>query len=196
MIQKTTKVINIPKMLTETFDVTITGLTPLIYHKWSEKMKKMIRDKQQKVPKQGREVRDTEQEYLDSFYYNSKGEIAFPAGSIKQSMVGASRSIDDVPMTKIRAAIFIRADEDNLIKVDYKEKVKREDMVRVGRGSADLRYRGQLNGWSMKFTIEFNAGVFSAEQVMNLLNTAGFSQGLGEWRPEKNGEFGRFTCVA
>jgi hypothetical protein len=190
-----TKMVSIPKMRVEPLNVTIKGLTPLIYHKWTEKMKKMIRDKQQKAPKQGREIRDTEQEYLDSFYYNSKGEIAFPAGSIKKSIVGAARSIDDVPMTKIRAGLFVRADEDNLIKVDYKEKVKREDMVRVGKGSADLRYRGQLNGWSMSLTIDFNTSVFSAEQVMNLLNIAGFSQGLGEWRPEKDGDFGRFTVV-
>ena len=111
------------------------------------------------------------------------------------AIVGAARSLDKVNMTNIRAAVFVVGDDDNLIKVDYKEKVMREDMVRVGRGSADMRYRGELRGWSMTFDIEYNGDVFSAEEVSNLLETAGFSQGLGEWRPERDGNYGKFTCI-
>jgi len=187
--------VGIPKPNIKTLEVTIKGKTALIYHKWSQKAKDMILSKQQKKASKGREIRNPKQEYKDSFYYNEKGDIAFPAGSIKKAIVGAARSVDDVAMTQIRGAIFVLGDDDNLINVDYKKKEMREDMVRIGRGSADLRYRGQLKGWSMKLKIEFNANVFSAEQVMNLLETAGFSQGLGEWRPERNGDYGKFTCM-
>lgn len=178
----------------QTLEVLIKGETPLIYHKWTEKAKKMILAKQQKKASKGREIRNPKKEYEDSFYYNEGGDIAFPAGSIKKAIVGAARSLDDVPMTAIRGAIFVKGDDDGLIKVDYKKKEMREDMVRIGRGTADLRYRGQLKDWKMRFNIEYNGNVFSAEQVMNLLETAGFSQGLGEWRPERNGDNGKFTC--
>lgn len=187
--------ISVPKPNIETLEVTIYGKTNLIYHKWSEKAKKMMLDKQQKKASKGREIRNPKKEYQESFYYDSAGNIAFPAGSIKKAITGAARSIDDVAMTEIRGAIFVIGDDDDLIPVKYKKKEMREDMVRIGKGTSDLRYRGQLKNWQMTFDIEHNANVFSAEQVMNLLETAGFSQGLGEWRPERNGNYGKFTTV-
>ena len=188
--------VSIPEINIQTIEVTIKGKTPLIYHKWSEKAKKMMRDKQQKKASKGREIRNPKKEYEESFYYDSAGNIAFPAGSIKKAIIGAARSLDDVPMTSIRGAIFVVGDDGGLIPVKYKGKKMREDMVRVGRGAADLRYRGQLTGWSMVFEIEYNGNVFSAEQVVNLLNIAGFSQGLGEWRPDKSGDHGKFTALS
>ena len=40
--------------------------------------------------------------------------------------------------------------------------------------------------------VKFNAALLSAEQVVNLFQTAGFAVGIGDWRPERNGLFGRF----
>lgn len=32
----------------------------------------------------------------------------------------------------------------------------------------------------------------SLEQIIGLLNVGGFSNGVGEWRPQKNGSYGMF----
>jgi hypothetical protein len=69
----------------------------------------------------------------------------------------------------------------------------REDMVRLmGGGASDLRYRGQVKDWTMEFIVKWNGGMFSASQVLNLIQYAGFSSGLGEWRMERSGTFGAF----
>lgn len=73
--------------------------------------------------------------------------------------------------------------------------IVRRDPVRVNGGGADLRYRGSVKDWEMEMLIQFNADVVSAEQVLNLLNTAGFACGLGEWRPERNGDYGRYEVA-
>jgi len=172
--------------------VVIEGTSPLIFHRWSEKAKQMILDKQMKKASKGREVRNPEKDVEDSYYKNSEGKIAFPALCIKQAMVNAVRNVEGVTMTLLRGSVFVVGDKDGLILVQYKEKSGRSDMVRVGMGSADIRFRGQVKDWSMKFIIKFNADVISAEQVLNLLNISGFSCGLGEWRPERNGDFGTF----
>lgn len=65
-------------------------------------------------------------------------------------------------------------------------------MVRVGMGTADIRYRPEFVDWRIPVTLKINASVISPEQVANLLNIAGFGVGIGEWRPEKNGQYGRF----
>jgi hypothetical protein len=68
----------------------------------------------------------------------------------------------------------------------------REDMVRVGMGTADLRYRASFWPWSAIVRVRFNANVLSAAQIVNLFNTAGFAVGIGEWRMEKDGQSGSF----
>lgn len=186
-------VFQIPAPNIKLMQVKIQGTSPLIYHKWDEKAIRMILDKQQKKAPKAKEARNPEEEYEKSFYYDSEGNIAFPARNIKQAIVGSARFINGVPMTVLRGAIFVRGDKDGMIKVDYEEKTMREDMVTIGMGSADIRFRGQVDGWSMDIMVEYDADILSAEQVLNLLHRAGFSQGLGEWRPERNGEFGTFS---
>lgn len=185
--------VTIPAPNIQLMKVKIIGTSPLIFHKWSEKAKKMILAKQQKKAEASkRELRDPQKEYEESIYRDSENRVAFPALSVKQAIVGAARNIEGVTMALLRGSVFIVGDKDGLIPVNYQELVMREDMVRVGMGTADLRYRGEARGWNMEFVCKFNADVISAEQVLNLLQTAGFSCGLGEWRPERNGDFGTF----
>ena len=148
-----------------------------------------------KKPQKGREIRNPEEEYESSFYKNKEGKISFPALSIKQAMVDSARNLEGVTMSLLRGALFVRGDTEGLIPVKYKTVEMRSDMVRVGMGTADLRFRGQVNNWSMEFVVEFNGDVLSPEQIVNLLQVAGFACGLGEWRPEKSGDFGRFHPV-
>lgn len=181
----------------QSMSVTIVGQTPLIFNKFSEKAKQMIKDKVTKETKANikKEPKNPQQLYEDSFYYTKDGEVAFPALNIKQAIVSAARNVDGLPMTLLRGGVFVYGDQDGMIKVDYEKKEMREDMVRVGtfKDAADIRFRGQVSGWSMTFMIKFNADLFTAGQVINLLNIAGFSGGIGEWRPEKNGDFGTFS---
>lgn len=190
-----TEKIQIPAPNIQLIKVKIIGLTPVIFHKWSEKAIKMIEDKQQKKATRGRETRDPEAEYKASFYYDAKGKIAIPARNVKRAIVDSARFLPDVKMTILRGTIFVRGDMEGMIPVQYKKKTMRTDMVTVGMGSADIRYRGQLEDWSMTFMIEFDVDILSASQVLNLLQRAGRSQGLMEWRPEKNGDNGMFTVA-
>ena len=68
----------------------------------------------------------------------------------------------------------------------------RQDMVTVGMGSADIRFRGQIEQWEAEILLEYDEDILSKEQILNLLQRAGFSQGLGEWRPERGGTNGTF----
>lgn len=190
---KTSGIVEIPRPNIMTVKVEIHGITPLIFHKFSEKAKRMMEDKQQKkAGASKREVRDPNQEYEDSFYRNSEGKISFPAGGLKQCFVNACRVIDGVPMTLIRAAVFVVGDEEGLIEVEHGGEEMRSDMVRLNGSSADIRYRGMVKEWRMIFPVQFDADTLSESQLFHLIQKAGFSIGIGEWRPEKNGDFGRF----
>ena len=71
----------------------------------------------------------------------------------------------------------------------------REDIVRVGMGSADLRFRPVYDPWAINLRVTYDADLLNAETIFNLFERAGFGIGLGEWRPEKGGEWGRFRVA-
>jgi len=71
----------------------------------------------------------------------------------------------------------------------------RENIVRLNGKTADLRYRAEFLQWESSFVVRYNDAAISAEQIYNLFQIAGFSVGVGEWRPEKNGQFGMFEIA-
>jgi hypothetical protein len=68
-------------------------------------------------------------------------------------------------------------------------------MVRVGMGTADIRYRGEFYPWFVRLNVRYNTNALSEAQILNLFNTAGFGVGIGEWRTERDGNFGSFRCA-
>lgn len=180
----------IPRPDIQRLRVPIQGLTPLIVHAWSEKAKRQILDKQRKIPSTGREIRDPERDYNDSRYIASRGWDGFPAVGFKASMVGACRQIpgSGLPMTLAKLLFFVEGDGqdeknmDGLVKIEGTPQM-REDMVRLETGVADIRFRAMYMPWTATLQVRFNAGMVSAEQVVNLLMLAGSSVGIGEWRP-------------
>ena len=184
--------IELRRLVPGTIRVTIEGTSPLIFHRWSEKAKQMILDKQMKKAAKGREARDPQADYEASFYRDKDGDIALPVLMIKNAIVSAVRNVEGLTMTLIKGALFCYGDNDGFAKVKFGEKNMREDMVRVGMGTADIRFRGEVKDWSVTFDIIFNPTVVSEEQILSLLDLAGFSVGIGEWRPQRSGDYGRF----
>lgn len=180
----------IPRPDIRTIDIPVKGVTPLICHKWSEKAKEEMRAKQQKKATKGREAKDPEAEYRGSLYEHPEGGYGFPSVAFKAAAVRAAKQVG-MAMTDARVAFHVQGE---LVKIDG-EPSMREDMVKLQGQTADIRYRGQFEEWSATIRVAYNANMISPEQIANLMTIAGFSVGVGEWRPERNGQFGRFEIV-
>lgn len=193
--------IDIPAISVQRMRLTLVGDSPLISHAWSQKAIDMMLDKQMKKAKAAREAKDPWLDFCDSLYWMSQrkdkptekdvqqGRFGFPCVAFKASAVGACRFSDGIKMTEARGAFHV-VGELALIEGDLPK--MRQDMVRVGMGTADVRFRGEFTKWSTSLTVEYNTAALSAEQIVNLFNIAGFGVGVGEWRPEKDGSYGRF----
>ena len=193
-----TKTITPLRMNIRRVQLPIVGISPLITHAWAEKAKKQMRDKQQRGAKAGKEAKDPNADFKAAKYVDTKGRDCVPVLAFKNAIVSAARFAGkDLPMTVLRGAFFIHGDAkgasgEELVTLKFGECRMREDMVRVGMDTADMRYRPEYADWSVSLTIEFNEGVISVEQIVGLVKIAGFSVGVCEWRPEKDGQFGRF----
>jgi hypothetical protein len=179
--------IELPKLNLQTMQLVLIGDSALICHAWSKKSKTAMLNKQMKRAGTKKQAKDPEADYEESLYLHD-GRYGFPAVAFKSAAVDACRFVDGIKMTVARGAFHIVGE---MIAIDG-DPSPREDMVRVGMGVADIRYRGEFKEWRATLLVQFNADVISAEQVINLFNIGGFGVGVGEWRPERNGSYGRF----
>ena len=191
----------IPKPNIQRIRVAITGTTPLIVHAWSAKARNMMLRKQTGEPVI-KEKKDPQADYQGAFYTADEGWHGVPAAGFKAALVGACRAVDDLPMTLAKRMCFVLADgrstaqNIDLVRI-HGEPRMREDMVRLESGVADIRFRPEFPEWSAELVIEFNAGIITAEQIVNLCDLAGYCEGVCEWRPSApksaTGSYGRWT---
>ena len=195
MTAKIEKGIEIKPLEVETIEFWLVGDTSLIMHKWSTKAKEEMLSKQMKQKTSAKEAKDPEQQFRDAIYYYPGGGYGFPADAFKACIVNSQvKSAKAIDKTHARAAFHVmgEADDDSrqLVRI-YGEPVKRQDMVRIQQ-TTDIRFRPEFKKWSAKLIVRFRKDAISEFQLINLYQTAGFSTGLGEWRPEKNGQHGMF----
>lgn len=192
-----TKTAELQKIKVEMATISIKGLSPLIMHRWSEKARREMLDKQMKKTVK-KEAKSPEEQYEASVYRLDDGSLGFPADAFKKAMIRGAKQIGLV-MTDARTSFFVHGeycarDDRELVPITG-EVQPREDMVRLNGATADIRFRGQVIGWSANLKISYNSSITSFDQIVNMLHAAGYGVGVGEWRPEKDGTFGRFEVV-
>lgn len=199
--------------------IPIIGIEPLILHAWSEKARRQMIERQMEEDSAGtrakkpREKRDPVGDFNGARYIVRDKEQwdGIPAVAFKSSLVGACRQVHGMPMTEARRALFVKYDgmatyhspfscrtEIGLVRI-YGEPQMREDAVRINKGKdTNLVYRPQYWPWSATLRIEFNASKFKLEAIYNLVQVAGYWEGVGEWRPgskeSNSGQLGRWKC--
>lgn len=217
-----TEVIMIKPVEKVTAEITIVGESPLIVHAWSEKAKKEILDAQQ-GKKKGKKSdrRNPVEDFIRSLYWLdgmpeipdgadeeecerifidavSKGaRFGFPAVAIKKAAVSAAyRQGYTKDKVSANGTFWLNGiDDPEFVVIESDEPpTMREDMVKIGMGTADLRYRAEFKHWKARCRVSYiKDGILSIENIINMINLGGFCCGIGEWRSEKCGIYGTFT---
>lgn len=130
-------------------------------------------------------------------YKDNDGAYYHPAQAFIKAMVRAvtGRKFGKVTATNaIKSAVFIA--EPHCVILDASGKpatkyaVDRQPCV-VGKARI-LRCRPCWAEWKMDVAMDFDAGLITAQQIRDALALAGRTVGIGDYRPEKGGGFGRF----
>lgn len=184
--------LDVPPLEIRSLQLTLIGDSPLIVHRWSEKAKKEMLDKQMKKPQLAKEAKNPEEDYWQSMYILPDGSFGFPAIAFKSAAVTAVSLISGVTKIAARGTFHIVGE----YAVINGRPEPREDMVRIAMGTADIRYRAQYFPWSTTITIRYNPYVMGPAQIANLMQHAGFGVGVGEWRAERDGSMGLFHVAS
>lgn len=212
MPAKNVETIEIKPIEIQKTTIRVVGDTPLIMHAWSEKAKREILDKQMKKTKaSAKQAKSPVEDFIRSMYWlegfpeemsedgfeeaiRKGARFGFPVTAFKQAAISAAYRMGwTKDKMSMRGAFFIDGDENQMVEIFSDVPVIREDMVKVGMGTADIRFRGEFRNWYAELTISYNKnGQYSLEQIINIINAGGYVCGIGEWRPERDGQYGMF----
>lgn len=188
------KAVEILALDVRTVTITIEGDSPLLVNQFNQKSKDQITDKQVGRTVGKKAARDPDAEFEGAKYRMSDGRTGIPAAGIKNAIVAACPFLD-LKKTRVQGSLFVLAEENGLIEVKGSEPVMDSQFVRVGPFGKKVpmeRYRPRYDNWECTFKIRYNASSISPDNILNLLENAGFAIGLCEYRPQKSGSYGMF----
>ena len=174
--------LNISKLV-----LTVLGTSPLLVNRFAAM--ENIEDAQSGAAKKKKPPRQPEMEFEASRYLDNVGRDCLPSAAFKESMVRACSFVDGLPMTLGRGAFFVDGD---LLPLRASAPFCHRSRVVLNRKTTSIAYRACYEIWECDLSISYQENVISAEQIINILELAGFAVGVGAWRPQCKGQFGRF----
>ena len=182
--------VQLQQLKKEQIDVEITGVTSLLMEAQDEFAAENIeRKKTKQVPIEDR--RTAEEKYENKKWKTSDGKPGILASAFHKGMIAVAPYIEGLDMKRVRGSVRVLGD---VIPINYKTE---KTNIKFGKDSGMTKaprkiVRPEFTNWSCKIRVVYNSTNISAEQVINLLNWAGFQVGVGGFRPEHSGNFGQY----
>lgn len=183
----------------KTVSVTIRGTTPLLIHRFNEQAEQGKATRRVVVDQS-----DPREEARKNAYIADDGTFYFNAYAIPASMANAGSNHKMKGSRKtlrfiVPSAVRMSTDAVTILNGDGGpakdfEVDGRPVTIPATKGRI-MRYRPRWNCWGATFDLVVNDDMISLEDVHRLLNEAGESYGIGDFRPEKKGPFGCFRVT-
>lgn len=193
--------IQLVRIFPQILHVSIRGTAPLIVNQWTQKAKQQIIDKNMgktRVKKDPKE--DPETEFQMSRYRLDNERDGFPAVAFKAAIINAVTLFEGITKVAIKQALSVIGEgPDQLVEIISDGPTMRQDYVRFGMSSTDIRHRASYFPWEANLQIRYIPEIITPASVIALVD-AGGNGGVGEWRPSApkslTGTFGTFEVVS
>lgn len=180
-------------------NVEIRGITPLLIHRFGEESEQAKQTRRMKIKNVDPREEATKHAYIakDGTYYFSAFSITGAMGNAgaNHKAVGTRKSLRFV----VPSAVRMMTDSITILNGDGPAKSFEVDSrpvtIPATKGRI-MRHRPRFDSWGAKFELDIDENMLDAETAQQLLVEAGNSIGIGDFRPEKRGPFGRFRVVS
>ena len=188
--------------------ITIRGTTPLIQHsaRGLDTFDPAKREAAEITKKRGSnrtEADDARLREIDchlSLWLDDAGKATIPPAAIRSCIETGARKLKQGPQVREGLIVLGSAfwyDREALGSTADELAVKAQFTVPVVVSRARImRTRAKFDVWSCVFQIEADDELVDDAQLAAWLDIAGRRIGLGDWRPEKSGHYGRFEVEA
>jgi len=177
--------------------VPIKGKTPLLMDRFPPRVRDDIIVKQTGVSKGNKKkIRDTKQETQEAIHITNSGKVGFPSFGFKKGMMECTAFVGDKAFSKklVSGAVKIMNVEDGLIPINFKKQTVLKHNI-----GAQTKFSPLFHDWNCELDIQYDQNNISAQDIITLLNYAGFYNGIGSWRPKGggggSGEYGMYEVI-
>lgn len=189
----------------ESIDIILTGTSPILLHSdrlanpldAMTKQLKTLTGKKKKTDDDHLAI--ARQEWEGGLYFDEKIGPYLPARNIKAMLIGAAKKTKDGP--KAKGGMIISTDKVPLFYTGPRtikglwDANTFADMRCVGVQQKRLmRCRPVFSEWSCRFTVVYDPSVIDRQDIIRFAETGGQLVGLGDYRVENCGDFGRFEA--
>jgi hypothetical protein len=189
---KTTPYIRANEISAERIIITVDGIKPLLTHN-PESMGVEV------APGKGSRVPEPEVEAEAGVYRLPDGACALKGESFRLSLIGAA------PAWKAKGKRTMKSLMSHIVVVEELVPLLYRDGTPIKEYAIDarraivakqgiIRRRPRFDEWSARFTMEFDPLLIGRDPriIADILDDAGNRIGVGDYRPSRNGWFGRF----
>lgn len=174
----------------KTINVTIQGTTPLLYNRF--------RDSEIEGKSKKRTGAPTESD-VENKLYILDGKPYIPAVYFRNSIVEAGKQFKITGKGKSTYSKIIASTVEvgpEAITNDHPWEVFRIAAVNPMTKGRMMVSRPRMNVWGCKFVITLNDDSVDPITIKEVLEHAGKYVGIGDWRPQTKGTFGKYTVVS
>lgn len=182
----------------KTVIVEIRGTTPLLIHRFGEEAEQGAKTRKIEVKQRDPREEATKCAYIapDGTYYFSAFAIPNAMGSAgsNHKMRGSRKTLRFV----VPSSVFMETDTVTILNgagpATHFEVDARPVTIPATKGRV-MRYRPRFDEWGARFTLTIDDSSLGLDSAQQLLSEAGQTIGIGDFRPEKRGPFGRFRVT-
>lgn len=179
--------------------VRIEGKTPLLMHRFtdSEQLKATNGNRSSTIGDRGTPKEQAE----ESLYTNEEGIIIIPQPNIYRTIVDAGKFFKNgkskvttqksslIPSALSMDQTYYELEHDEPWTVDTRP-------IRIpSTGGRILRHRPCFNVWALEFEFDLNEEMLGENLIRDIIDMAGIAIGLGDFRPDCKGPFGKFVVT-
>lgn len=171
-------------------DVTIEGITPLLMHRFAQDGADDPGRKRTGVP-------DWKLEADKAKYTDEKGQLYQPSEHLERAMaIAASQfkvqgkrgaTYSKLVGSTIEVHPFTIPHKHQQFEVDARPVVVQRARI--------IRYRPRLDTWGLDFELRLLDDQLPLDVIKQVLDHAGIYVGIGDYRPDKKGKYGKFMVT-
>jgi len=174
-------------------NVTIQGTSPLLQHRFSEESERQVStSKRASISTE----RDPRAEAEKVCYRAKDNRLYQPSTHIMQACRAAGKyhKIGRKQVDRLVMAGMSLVETELMHDTEEFEVDSRPVVIPSTKGRV-MRHRPRLDNWKLSFTLLIDDGVFDENMARTLIDDAGRRIGIGDFRPERGGPFGRFVVI-